>query len=207
MYTFQHSLNIVFVCVCVCARADKEALSAMAALLWSNISAVLPPDEASFPLQFSDNVDPAMADLLLRCRRRLYARGSRHNVRLADAQIVADIAWEKLNTGTWRDVDKEWRRVYAYGCLFKALAQLCGDGGRGEGEEPGAESVRQAVRTCDLGLLMGASVLDGILQRLVRVLQTDVRRRARPEEEAQTKSPEAEVQAKVPLSFIHLLTL
>ncbi|KAG7248048.1 hypothetical protein CRUP_001365, partial [Coryphaenoides rupestris] len=143
-----------------------------------------------------------MEDLLLRCRRRLYARGSRQNVRLTDAQIVTDISWEKLNTGTWRDVDKEWRRVYAYGCLFKALALLCGGGGRregqgeGEGEGPGAERVRQAVRTCDLGLLMGASVLDGVLQRLVRVLQTDVRRRARAEEEAQTKSPEAEVQAK-----------
>ncbi|KAG7262730.1 LOW QUALITY PROTEIN: hypothetical protein CRUP_006083 [Coryphaenoides rupestris] len=146
----------------------------MAALLWSNISAILPPDEASFPLQFSDNVDPAMEDLLLRCRRRLYARGSRQNVRLTDAQIVTDISWEKLNTGTWRDVDKEWRRVYAYGCLFKALALLCGvaDGGRGRGGG-GAGAYGKAVRTCDLGLLMGASVLDGVLQRLVRVLQTD----------------------------------
>ena len=159
------------------------------AALWSNISAILPPDEASFPLRFSDSVDPSVGELLLRCRRRLYADAAdpspRNHAALTDAQIVTDLSWERLNTGTWRDVDKEWRRVYAYGCLFKALALCRGD--------PSPDGVRRAVRTCDMGLLMGASVMDNALHRLVGVLQTEVRG-AGEEEEVQT---EPRVQAKV----------
>ncbi|CAL8303174.1 unnamed protein product [Merluccius merluccius] len=150
------------------------------AALWSNISVALPPDEAHFPLRFGDSVDSSVQELLRRCRRRLYADAAplSQDLALMNAQIVTDISWEKLNTGTWRDVDKEWRRVYAHGCLFKALALCRGD--------PSPESVRQAVRTCDMGLLMGASIMDDVLHRLVQILQTEVRR-ATGEEEAQTE--------------------
>ncbi|KAJ3601197.1 hypothetical protein NHX12_032170 [Muraenolepis orangiensis] len=166
----------------------------MAAALWSTISAVLPPDEARFPLRFGVAVDASVEEMLLRCRRQLYARTGPDSPRaaaltaaaLTAAQIVTDVSWEQLNTGTWRDVDKEWRRVYAHGCLFKAVA-LC----RGA---PGPEGALQALKTCDLGLLMGASILDDVLQRLVGVLQEEVRRAAKEEKEIRTEVPE--VQAK-----------
>ncbi|XP_057717402.1 lysine-specific demethylase 8 isoform X2 [Corythoichthys intestinalis] len=93
--------------------------------------------------------------------------------RLLNAQIVLDVSWEKLNMGTWRHVDKEWRRVYSYGCLFKVCA-LCQ-------EEPSEEDLLQAIRTCDMGLLMGAAIMDDRLQVLVRILQKDVRKDTRNE--------------------------
>ena len=173
------------------------------AVLWSNISALLPPDEGRFPLQFGDSVDASVAELLLRCRRRLYAPDKTPHPRdpaLTTAQIVTDLSWERLNTGTWRDVDKEWRRVYAYGCLFKALA-LCRGGDCGDDDGPSPESVRQAVRTCDLGLLMGASIMDNVLHSLVQILQTEVRRAAREEEEEEAVHTEPAVQAKVALLY------
>uniref|UniRef100_A0A4W5NIE1 JmjC domain-containing protein 5 n=1 Tax=Hucho hucho TaxID=62062 RepID=A0A4W5NIE1_9TELE len=116
--------------------------------LWSAISAALPVTEAEFPLDFSEKVEPCVVDVLQRCRQQLYT------------------GREKLNTGTWRDVDKEWRCLYSYGCLFK-VAALCRD-------DASPATVQEAIRTCDLGLLMGAAIMDNILQTFVRILQNEM---------------------------------
>ncbi|KAG7459940.1 hypothetical protein MATL_G00215930 [Megalops atlanticus] len=115
-------------------------------------------------------------------RQQLYSGLSAHR-REQTAQIILDFSWEKLNTGTWRDVDKEWRRIYSYGCLFK-VTSLC----NGEVSEA---KLREAIKTCDMGLLMGASIMDDILQSLVGILQNKVKKR--PAEEG---SPDGGMSAK-----------
>ncbi len=80
------------------------------ARLWSKISAVLPPTEEQFPLQFSDKVESSVVEILKRCRQQLYSDTTSAS-RMLNAQIVLDFSWEKLNMGTWRHVDKEWRPV------------------------------------------------------------------------------------------------
>ncbi|KAM3864361.1 lysine-specific demethylase 8 [Diretmus argenteus] len=147
------------------------------AALWSKISAVLPVNETQFPLQFSDKVESSVVDVLERSRQQLYNE-SKSSSRMLNAQIILDISWEKLNTGTWRHVDKEWRRVYSYGCLFKVAAALCC-------EDPSPEMIQQAIRTCDMGLLMGAAIMDNILQVLVRILQVEVRKSTREEDQSE----------------------
>lgn len=146
------------------------------AALWSKISAALPREEDEFPLQFGDNVDSSVVEMLKRCRRQLYGDADAAG-RALNAQIVVDVSWEKLNTGTWRHVDKEWRRVYSCGCLFKAAA-LCRD-------DPSADEVQRAVRACDMGLLMGAAIMDDVLQVIVRILQGEVRKPTESEEESE----------------------
>lgn len=149
--------------------------------LWSKISAILPPTEDQFPLEFGDNVDSCVVETLRRSRRQLYADAP-PACQLLNAKIVLDFSWEKLNTGTWRHVDKEWRRVYSYGCLFKAAALCQG--------APAADELLQAVRTCDMGLLMGAAVIGDVLQVLVGILQREVRDSAKDadaDEHPQTK--------------------
>ncbi|XP_061606369.1 lysine-specific demethylase 8 [Phyllopteryx taeniolatus] len=155
-------------------HSAPQTSSSMAALLWSKLSAVLPPDEDHFPLHFSHTVEASVMEMLKRSRRQLYT-GAPAAGRLLNAQIVLDVSWEKLNMGTWRHVDKEWRRVYSYGCLFKVCA-LCG-------EEPSEEYLLQAIRTCDMGLLMGAAIMDDRLQVLVRILQKEVRKDTGNEDE------------------------
>ncbi|XP_034045946.1 lysine-specific demethylase 8 [Thalassophryne amazonica] len=144
------------------------------AALWTKISAVLPHTEAEFTLQFSDRVDLSVMHVLKQSRHQLYS-DTAGACRLLNAQIILDISWEKLNTGTWRHVDKEWRRVYSYGCLFKAAA-LCR-------EDSSTDTVLQAIRTCDMGLLMGTAIMDNILQVLVGILQGEVRKSTQEEEE------------------------
>ncbi|XP_029946167.1 lysine-specific demethylase 8 isoform X2 [Salarias fasciatus] len=148
------------------------------ASLWSKISAVLPADEDQFALQFSDKVESSVVEMLRRSRRQLYGETERSS-RALTAQIVLDLSWERLNTGTWRHVDKEWRRVYSYGCLFK-VAALCR-------ENPSEDEILQAVRTCDMGLLMGAAIMDDILHTIVRLLQSEIGKFSREEDENEHK--------------------
>ncbi|XP_068193295.1 lysine-specific demethylase 8 [Antennarius striatus] len=136
------------------------------ALLWSKISSALPPNEEEFPLHFSDKVELSVLEMMKQSRQQLYSNTDGTS-RIINAQIILDFAWEKLNTGTWRHVDKEWRCVYSYGCLFKVAALCRQKLSKGE--------IMEAVRTCDMGLLMGAAIMDNILQVIVQILQKEVR--------------------------------
>ncbi|XP_027013143.2 lysine-specific demethylase 8 [Tachysurus fulvidraco] len=132
--------------------------------VWRDVMALLPASEPEFPLVFSDVVEPSVLVMLELSRKELYT--SFISSCIEKAQVVIDYSWEKLNTGTWREVDKEWRRVYSYGCLFKAVGTCRG--------ETSQDKVQDAIKTCDMGLLMGASVMDNVLQRLIVVLKNKV---------------------------------
>ncbi|XP_076121623.1 lysine-specific demethylase 8 [Alosa pseudoharengus] len=152
------------------------------AQLWPDIQTVLPVSETEFNLNFSEKIELSLVDILKQAKHQLYNKKATQSW-IDKAQIVLDFSWEKLNTGTWRDVDKEWRRVYSYGCLFKVTALCCG--------ELSQWKIHEAIKTCDMGLLMGASILDDVLQKLVRVLQNKAKawqsRRAEQSEEPDKK--------------------
>ncbi|KAM6114269.1 bifunctional peptidase and arginyl-hydroxylase JMJD5 [Pterocles gutturalis] len=133
--------------------------------LWAEVRALLPGTEEGLTLALSGEVEEAVLPLLRRARGLLYGAAGRPGGAEAAAlrrlgDIVRDRSWERLNAGPWREVSKAWRQVYAYGCLFGALAEVA------EGRP-----LPRAVRLCDMGLLLGAAVLDNVLARLVRVLQ------------------------------------
>lgn len=157
--------------------------------LWAEARALLPGSEEELSLALSGEVDECVPPLLLRARALLYEAAPPCEAalrRLGD--VLRDYAWEKLNAGPWRDVSKAWRQVYAYGCLFGALAEVAA-----------RRPLAPAVRLCDMGLLMGASVQDNVLARLVRLLQAHLpradRRGAAPSsaKRARTESPPAPV--------------
>ncbi|XP_006637132.2 lysine-specific demethylase 8 isoform X1 [Lepisosteus oculatus] len=138
------------------------------AYLWSEIKTALPPSKVEFVQQFNEKIDPSIIAMLQQAKELLYGQAMASQL-LQISQIILDFSWEKLNTGTWKDVDKEWRRVYSYGCLFKTAA-LCQS-------KPTEETVQEAIKTCDMGLLMGAVIMDNLLQKLVGILQNRVKKR------------------------------
>ncbi|CAN7991978.1 unnamed protein product [Ixodes pacificus] len=79
--------------------------------------------------------------------------------KLLTAQAICDVAWEKLNTGYWKDVQIVWRHLYSYGSLFKVLLEV-----------KLGRSTHDALRSCDMGLLLGAPILDNILSRIASKL-------------------------------------
>ncbi|XP_028914119.1 bifunctional peptidase and arginyl-hydroxylase JMJD5 isoform X4 [Ornithorhynchus anatinus] len=126
---------------------------------WADLMALLPKSKEDLKLAFSDTIERSVIMLLQQAGELFY--GDRRAECLQTSEIIIDYSWEKLNAETWKDVDKEWRQVYSYGCLFKALC-LCG----GEGGD-----VAEAIRICDMGLLMGASILGNVLVEVIRVLR------------------------------------
>ena len=93
---------------------------------------------------------------------------------LSFAEVVLNICWEKLNTGHWKDVNVVWREAYSYSSLLKALA-LCELGRTAE-----------AITSCDMGLLMGAPVLDNALGKLVSKLQRRINPAGEPPTEKES---------------------
>ncbi|XP_036047572.1 bifunctional peptidase and arginyl-hydroxylase JMJD5 isoform X1 [Onychomys torridus] len=129
--------------------------------LWQDLRVLLPDTEGELKLDLGEKVDRSMTVLLQQAVGLFYAGHWQECLRASEA--ILDYSWEKLNTGPWRDVDKEWRRVYSFGCLLKTLC-LC--------QAPQkATAVAEALRVCDMGLLMGAAILDDILLKVVSVLQ------------------------------------
>ncbi|XP_064639856.1 lysine-specific demethylase 8-like [Lineus longissimus] len=80
-------------------------------------------------------------------------------------KCLLDITWEKLNTGHWKDVAITWRLAYSYVSLLKALSEVSMSSLDDKSE------LELAIKTCDMGLLMGAPVLDNVLSKIVAVLQ------------------------------------
>lgn len=40
---------------------------------------------------------------------------------LFDVDVVLNFAWERLNTGNWKDVPIVWRKIYSAASILKAL--------------------------------------------------------------------------------------
>ncbi|NXH21923.1 KDM8 protein, partial [Bucco capensis] len=143
--------------------------------LWAEVRALLPDTEEGLTLALSGEVEDCILPLLRRARGLLYGAVGRPCGAEAAAlrrlgDILRDYSWERLNSGPWHEISKAWRQVYAYACLFGALAEVAA-----------GSSLAPAVRLCDMGLLMGASVQGNVLARLVRVLQAHLPRVERPE--------------------------
>lgn len=159
--------------------SDLQKFFLLMAPICTDVRAVLPSTVSEFPLHFSETIELSVLKVLELARDQLYSEAD-CSACAQRAQVVIDYSWEKLNTGTWRDVDKEWRRVYSYGCLFKALS-LCH-------ENPSQCNVQEAIKTCDMGLLMGAGIMDNILQRLVGVLRNKVKMKS-PKKAERSEEP------------------
>jgi len=80
-------------------------------------------------------------------------------------EILMNLVWERLNTGHWAKVWPGWRKLYALLAVARvqAIAQLVLAKGNG-----GPVLLRDVVKLCDLGLLMGVPVLDGLLEQLAQ---------------------------------------
>ncbi|KAK6983765.1 lysine-specific demethylase 8 [Biomphalaria glabrata] len=79
---------------------------------------------------------------------------------------LLDKVWEELNTGYWKDVPMCWRQVYSLVSVIKALSEsaLLSDSSRNIDH-------MTILKTCDMGLLMGAPILNNILARMSREFQ------------------------------------
>ncbi|XP_036926780.1 bifunctional peptidase and arginyl-hydroxylase JMJD5 isoform X3 [Sturnira hondurensis] len=134
------------------------------------LRALLPRTKEELKLDLSENVHRSVL-ILLQQATNLFYEGKRSEC-LQTSEALLDYSWEKLNTGVWQDVNKDWRRVYSFSCLLKTIC-LC--------ETPGdTATVATALKVCDMGLLMGAAILGDILSKVAAILQTHLLSGKRP---------------------------
>ena len=83
------------------------------------------------------------------------------------AQAVLDFIWEKLNTGHWSNVDIIWRQLFTIISVIKVLIVLdIIKDKNSDNDHDNNFIMRDVVKICDIGLLMGAPVLDNICSQL-----------------------------------------
>ncbi|XP_008120060.2 bifunctional peptidase and arginyl-hydroxylase JMJD5 [Anolis carolinensis] len=135
---------------------------------WPSLLALLPKQALTLDLGPSEEekVDPAVTWLLEEAAGLLQGPLQPGDPSLGRLLFLSgaacDFCWERLNVGPWREVQGTWRRAFAWGCLLRALG-LCRQDPQG--------GPRQALRQCDLGLLLGAPLPGDALQRAVGLLQ------------------------------------
>ncbi|XP_053327492.1 bifunctional peptidase and arginyl-hydroxylase JMJD5 [Spea bombifrons] len=132
----------------------------MPGFLWAQVRAALPLSLEQFPADPGPEVDDSVAWCVREAAVCLYGGDLERCGRLG--QLLMDYGWEKLNARSWQEVSRGWRAVYTYGCLFKALG-LCWS--------PAGGSREEAVRVCDMGLLLGVHIMDNVLGRVIHILQ------------------------------------
>ncbi|XP_054436851.1 bifunctional peptidase and arginyl-hydroxylase JMJD5 isoform X2 [Pteronotus mesoamericanus] len=134
------------------------------------LRALLPCTKEELKLDVSENVDRSVLMLLQRATNLFY--GGKKSECLQMSEALLDYSWEKLNSGVWQDVDKDWRRVYSFSCLLKAMC-LC--------ETPGdPATLAAALKVCDMGLLMGAAIFGDVLSKVAAILQAHLLSGKRP---------------------------
>jgi len=79
-------------------------------------------------------------------------------------KMLLDITWEQLYSQYWKDVHITWRHAYTLISFLQAVSEFaqCGD----------SYTLKDVIHTCDMGLLMGAPILNNILAQLARKLQS-----------------------------------
>lgn len=95
------------------------------------------------------------------------------------AEVVQQVAWEKLHTGNWHAVPLVWRNAYAAACILAAAAGLPGRGSNDEQQaqqqaEPGggeAAALGAALWHLDMAAIMGGALLRLRVDALIDALQ------------------------------------
>ncbi|XP_066432504.1 bifunctional peptidase and arginyl-hydroxylase JMJD5 [Eleutherodactylus coqui] len=126
--------------------------------LWSQIQSILPPSLEEFPQVLGPEVDGAVVMCVKEAAASIYTHDPGRCRQLGE--LIMDYSWEKLNGCKWRDVSRDWRTAYSYGCLFKVVG-IC----RGP-----VVNKEEVLRVCDMSLLLGAEIMDNVISRIIQIL-------------------------------------
>jgi len=115
---------------------------------------------------------------------------------------VLNYVWEQLHTGEWKNVDETWRQLYSYSSIFKSF--VCLKLVITSNNEKVKEQLVNAVQCCDMGLIMGAPVLDGLLNTLADGINSKLSnlsdsKKSRFEQPADCERKSEQQQISVPL--------
>lgn len=106
--------------------------------------------------------------LLLRCinLEKTPEENNHYKKLLCKLESVLNYVWEQLHTGQWKYVDPTWRQLYSYVSLFKAFVHLK----LSDENTPSVSDLTNAIKACDMGLIMGEPILNSLLSNIANSL-------------------------------------
>ncbi|XP_075686477.1 bifunctional peptidase and arginyl-hydroxylase JMJD5 [Rhinoderma darwinii] len=126
--------------------------------LWSQIRSLLPQRLEEFPQDLGPEVDGAIAVCMKEAAACIYTGDPARCGQLGE--LIMDYSWEKLNGCNWKDVSRDWRTAYSYGCLFKVVG-VCG---------VPVFNKDEVLRVCDMSMLLGAEIMNNVISRIIQIL-------------------------------------
>ena len=155
------------------------------------VSAVLPSIEA-----VREEVSQLLSDpAVLQQDRELVVRTVLHHLQppqVSGLEVFLHLVWERLNTGHWAEVWPGWRTLY--GLLSLARVRLVLGLVEEEGLLQQTDLLRDLVKMCDLGLLLGGpDILGGALETLAQNITDHLASGFRLPEEAGPASKKAKL--------------
>ncbi|RWS08621.1 acetyltransferase-like protein [Dinothrombium tinctorium] len=78
---------------------------------------------------------------------------------LTCSEALLDICWEKLNTGFWKNVPLDYRFIFGFVSLFKAILLIKTN-----------DALSNVLKACDLGLLMSPPFMNNILAKFASIV-------------------------------------
>ncbi|XP_071949362.1 lysine-specific demethylase 8-like [Antedon mediterranea] len=127
-----------------------------------NFPTFFPTKENELQIICDDDIPSDIHQLLQSCITKFCCQ--EYSLAGEMCEELLDITWERLNTGHWSQVAITWRQLYTLASLLKAGTILAD-----------TQCVLQnALKVCDLGLVMGAPIIDNILHRLASYIHSKI---------------------------------
>lgn len=101
-----------------------------------------------------------------------------HELAVKWASVVEDWTWERLHSGHWEDVPLHFRELYSMAILLKVDGlKKCGQ-------------LKEALRTADKGILLGAPILNNRLQKMADEIVKELKSVCSADKSDKRKNPE-----------------
>ena len=154
------------VCAEIMAGESWRSVPGPECISLGRLKDILPSSPSELLSHIPDHsvLGPAFSSQLTTATENLFTKNYSECIELCS--VLLDKTWEKLNTGYWKDVDINWRHTYTLLSVLKALSQ-CALLGNSQSNIDHTS----ILKTCDMGLLMGAPIMDNILAKMSRKFQ------------------------------------
>ena len=123
-----------------------------------HLNYILPKTIEDFHLESLNEESTSSVMSLLTTLVNMWCKDNVNSESLVLCEGLLDHTWEELNTGHWKDVDLKYRYLYSYSSLLK-LCFIC----KLDENSSINEGCQKLLLICDMGLLMGAPILDNVL--------------------------------------------
>ncbi|KAI0984297.1 hypothetical protein GJ496_008662 [Pomphorhynchus laevis] len=140
-----------------------DILAFMYAKSLSYISSIIKDDNFLLPLH-DTQIQPYDIKCIEQCLN------DNLNVLANTVEYLKEYSWDKLNTGSWRQVDECWRLMYAICSLLAIYSDLKK---LDDLQIKNPQAVMDLIKECDRGILLGGPQMEPVFNQLLSIIDIE----------------------------------